>query len=177
MKASGAARVTSSSVTAAASGSEPRRRPRPARRRRAARGGKRRPAPSRRQGDEGARNARADALADEHDREHAEADGERDPVGRVQRPADGDDLVDRRACNGFDAQERGACERMMWPDMPARKPVMTGIERRSAIQPNLKSPATMRIAPYHQREDSPRRRRIGASRSRRGARFLRRRSG
>src|SRR5260370_1456773 len=41
----------------------------------------------------------------------------------------------------------GAWERAIWPDMPARNPVVTGIDRRSAIQPSRNSPLTMRIAP------------------------------
>ncbi len=41
----------------------------------------------------------------------------------------------------------GNCEMMMCTEMPARKPIVTGTESRSAIQPNRKTPAATSNSP------------------------------
>ncbi len=41
----------------------------------------------------------------------------------------------------------GACETRIWPAMPMRKPVITGMDKRSAMKPNLSAPPQMRMSP------------------------------
>jgi hypothetical protein len=41
----------------------------------------------------------------------------------------------------------GNCETMMWTEMPARKPTMTGTDSRLAMPPSRKAPPASIIAP------------------------------
>ncbi|MGY4292706.1 hypothetical protein ACVWXN_000801 [Bradyrhizobium sp. i1.4.4] len=41
----------------------------------------------------------------------------------------------------------GSCETMMWTEMPARKPTITGTDRRLAMPPRRKAPLASIIAP------------------------------
>ena len=75
------------------------------------------------------------------------------PMASVRKLVDGRAPISAPAwsmndpCAGSRPSSAGACERTMWPAMPVRKPVVTGIDRRSATQPSRNSPAATRTRP------------------------------
>ena len=79
--------------------------------------------------------------------QHAEADAERVEVGVAEMPRQ---LAMRSSIGPLGAgspSTPGNCDTRMCTEMPARKPTVTGVDSRLAIQPRRNRPPTIRITP------------------------------